>query len=118
MDIIGNLPLFMFVMLALLMFTGYPVAFVLGGTALTFGLIGFAVDYFALIEFYNITARIWGSVAEKPILVAIPMFIFMGTMLERSGIAIDLLHCLQVLLRRVPGGLAISVTMMWAHRSS
>ncbi|HCP78238.1 MAG: C4-dicarboxylate ABC transporter [Pusillimonas sp.] len=112
MDIIGNLPLFMFVMLALLMFTGYPVAFVLGGTALTFGLIGFAVDYFALIEFYNITARIWGSVAEKPILVAIPMFIFMGTMLERSGIAIDLLHCLQVLLRRVPGGLAISVTMM------
>lgn len=112
MDIISNLPLFMFVMLAVLMFTGYPVAFVLGGTALTFGLIGFYVDYFALIEFYNITARIWGSVAEKPILVAIPMFIFMGTMLERSGIAIDLLHCLQVLLRRVPGGLAISVTMM------
>jgi tripartite ATP-independent transporter DctM subunit len=112
MDMISNLPLFMFVMLAVLMFTGYPVAFVLGGTALTFGLIGFYVDYFALIEFYNITARIWGSVAEKPILVAIPMFIFMGTMLERSGIAIDLLHCLQVLLRRVPGGLAISVTMM------
>ncbi|CAN0502463.1 unnamed protein product [Phaeothamnion confervicola] len=40
------------------------------------------------------------------------MFIFMGTMLERSGVANDLLHCLQVLLRRVPGGLAISVTLM------
>ena len=40
------------------------------------------------------------------------MFIFMGTMLERSGVAADLLHCLQVLLRRVPGGLALSVTLM------
>ncbi|WP_397474747.1 TRAP transporter large permease subunit [Pusillimonas sp.] len=112
MDILGNLPIYMFVMLAVLMFTGYPVAFVLGGTALTFGMIGYYVDFFAFVEFYNITARIWGSVAEKPILVAIPMFILMGTMLERSGIAVDLLHCLQVLLRRVPGGLAISVTMM------
>ena len=40
------------------------------------------------------------------------MFIFMGTMLERSGVANDLLNCLQVLLRRVPGGLALSVTIM------
>jgi tripartite ATP-independent transporter DctM subunit len=112
MDILGNLPVFMFVALAVLMFSGYPVAFVLGGTALGFGLIGFYFDYFSFIEFYNITARIWGSVAEKSILVAIPMFIFMGTMLERSGIATDLLFCLQVLLRRLPGGLAISVTLL------
>jgi tripartite ATP-independent transporter DctM subunit len=48
----------------------------------------------------------------QPILVAVPMFIFMGTVLERSGVANDLLHCLQVLLRRVPGGLAMSVTLM------
>ena len=40
------------------------------------------------------------------------MFIFMGTMLERSGVANDLLHCLQVLLKKVPGGLALSVTIM------
>ncbi|MAN99006.1 MAG: C4-dicarboxylate ABC transporter, partial [Roseovarius sp.] len=44
--------------------------------------------------------------------VAVPMFIFMGTMLEKSGVAKDLLHALQVLLRRVPGGLALSVTLM------
>ena len=49
---------------------------------------------------------------ENLILVAVPMFIFMGTMLERSGVANDLLNCLQVLLRRVPGGLALSVTIM------
>ncbi len=102
----------MFVALAALMFTGYPVAFVLGGTALWFGLIGYYLDVFSLIELYNFTARIWGGIAEKPILVAIPMFIFMGTMLEKSGVATDLLYCLQVLLRRFPGGLAISVTLM------
>ena len=49
---------------------------------------------------------------ESLILTAIPMFIFMGTMLEKSGIARDLLNCLQVLLRRVPGGLALAVTLM------
>lgn len=112
MLVLDLLPIFMFATLAVLMFTGYPVAFVLGGTALGFGLIGYYLDVFSLIEFYNITARIWGGVAEKPILVAIPMFIFMGTMLEKSGVATDLLYCLQVLLRRVPGGLAISVTLM------
>lgn len=112
MDIIGHLPMFMFLALAFLLFTGYPVAFVLGGTALGFGLIGIYIDYFSFIEFFNITARIWGGVAAKPILVAIPMFIFMGVMLERSGIATDLLYCLQLLMRRVPGGLAISVTLM------
>jgi len=112
MDLIDKLPMLMFLTLAILLFTGYPVAFVLGGTALGFGLFGFFLDYFSIVEFFNITARVWGSVAAKPILVAIPMFIFMGVMLERSGIANDLLHCLQVLMRRVPGGLAISVTLM------
>ncbi|MEO8346427.1 MAG: TRAP transporter large permease subunit [Betaproteobacteria bacterium] len=102
----------MFAVLSVLMFTGYPVAFVLGGTSLMFGLVGYCFGVFNFVEFYNITARIWGSVAEKPIFVAIPMFIFMGTMLEKSGVATDLLRCLHVLLRRVPGGLAVSVTLM------
>lgn len=45
-------------------------------------------------------------------LTAVPTFVFMGVMMERSGIAQDLLYCLQVLLKRVPGGLALSVTVM------
>ena len=53
-----------------------------------------------------------GWSCENLILVAIPMFIFMGTMLEKSGVAKDLLYALQILLRRVPGGLALSVTIM------
>ncbi|MCY4245927.1 MAG: TRAP transporter large permease subunit [Gammaproteobacteria bacterium] len=106
------LPLLMFAVLGALLFCGYPVAFVLGGIALAFGLIGIAVDAFVFIQFFNIVPRIWGGIAENLVLTAIPMFIFMGTMLERSGIANELITCLQTLLRRVPGGLAMSVTLM------
>lgn len=106
------LPLFMFGALAMLLFSGYPVAFVLGGIGLAFGFVGMYFEVFSFIQFFNIAPRIWGGIAENLVLTAIPMFIFMGTMLERSGVASDLLHCLQVLLRRVPGGLALSVTLM------
>jgi tripartite ATP-independent transporter DctM subunit len=106
------LPLFMFLALGIFLFSGYPVAFVLGGIGLSFGLIAMAFDVFDFIQFFNIAPRIWGGIAENLVLTAIPMFIFMGTMLERSGVASDLLNCLQVLLRRVPGGLALSVTLM------
>jgi tripartite ATP-independent transporter DctM subunit len=107
-----HLPLILFAVLAIALFCGYPVAFVLGGIAIMFGAIGMLLDVFHPVQFFNLLPRIWGSAASNPILVAVPMFIFMGTVLERSGIANDLLHCLQVLLRRVPGGLAMSVTLM------
>ena len=112
MDFVTLLPVFMFATLALLLFSGFPVAFVLGGVGLGFGFLGMAFDVFSFIEFFNIISRIWGGVCENLILVAVPMFIFMGTMLERSGVANDLLYCLQVLLKKVPGGLALSVTIM------
>ena len=104
--------IYMFLGLGSLLFTGYPVAFALGGAALGFGIIGTFLDVFASIEFFNILPRVWGGAAENLVLVAVPLFVFMGTMLERSGVANDLLHCLQVLLRRVPGGLALGVTIM------
>ena len=106
------LPVLMFAALGLLLFTGYPVAFVLGGVALGFAGLGMAYDVFVPLQLFNLLPRIWGGIAENLILTAVPMFIFMGTMLEKSGVATDLLHCLQVLLRRVPGGLALSVTVM------
>jgi tripartite ATP-independent transporter DctM subunit len=110
--LIDHLGLVMFVVLALLMFTGFPVAFVLGGVSLAFGAIGWYFEVFNPLQFYNLLVRIWGGVAASQVLVAIPMFIFMGTVLERSGVATELLKCLQVLTRRIPGGLAMSVTLM------
>jgi tripartite ATP-independent transporter DctM subunit len=106
------LPIFMFTTLAVLLFSGYPVAFVLGGIAVTYGLIGYFLGVFSLIEFFNFVPRIWGQAAENLVLVAVPAFVFMGIMMERSGIANDLLYCVQVLLRRVPGALALAVTIM------
>ena len=107
-----HLAAILFVTLAALLFTGYPVAFVLGGVAIFFGVIGILFDVFQPMQFFNLLPRIWGGVAANPILVAVPMFIFMGTVLERSGVANDLLHALQVITRRIPGGLAMSVTLM------
>jgi tripartite ATP-independent transporter DctM subunit len=106
------LPIVMFVTLAALLFSGYPVAFVLGGVALSFGLIGYFLGTFKLIEYFNFVPRIWGQAAENLVLVAVPTFIFMGVVMERSGIANDLLYCVQVLLKRVPGALALGVTIM------
>ena len=112
MSFADSLPLLMFAALALLLFSGYPVAFVLGGIGLGFGLLGIELGVFHFLQFKSIPSRIFGGIMENLILTAIPMFIFMGTMLEKSGVARDLLNCLQVLLRRVPGGLALSVTVM------
>jgi TRAP-type mannitol/chloroaromatic compound transport system permease large subunit len=112
MGIIELLPLLMFVTLAFLLFSGFPVTWVLGGVGLGFGLIGIVADELNFIQFSTLPSRIFGGVMENLILTAIPMFVFMGTMLEKSGVARDLLNCLQVLMRRIPGGLALSVTIM------
>lgn len=106
------LPLFMFAALGVLLFSGFPVAFILGGVGLAFAFIGMMLGEFQFIFLKLLPSRIFGGIMENLILTAIPMFIFMGTMLERSGTARDLLNCLQVLLRKVPGGLALAVTLM------
>ena len=106
------LPLVMFLSLACLLFSGFPVAFILGGLSLLFGLLGYFLGVYSLIEFFNFLPRIWGQAAENLVLVAVPAFVFMGIMMERSGIANDLLYCVQVLLKRVPGALALGVTIM------
>ena len=62
MDIISLLPVLMFLALALLLFSGFPVAFILGGVGLLFGFIGILFDVFSLIEFFNILSRIWGGI--------------------------------------------------------
>ena len=79
------LPIVMFLSLAVLLFSGFPVAFILGGLALLYGMIGYLLGTFSLIEFFNFLPRIWGTAAENLVLVAVPAFVFMGVMMERSG---------------------------------
>ena len=106
------LPLFMFVVLVPLLFTGYPVALVLGGVGFLFWLIAVSLGLENTNSFYLVVSRIFGGVIAKPLLVAIPLFILMGNLLERAGIAEDLLKTLQQSTRRIPGGLALSVTLI------
>ena len=106
------LSIMMFATLGVLLFSGYPVAFILGGLAVLYGLIGYALGTFALIQFFNFVPRMWGQAAENLVLVAVPTFVFMGIMMDRSRVANDMLYACQVLLRRVPGSLALAVTIM------
>ncbi|MFZ2650375.1 MAG: TRAP transporter large permease subunit [Burkholderiaceae bacterium] len=110
--LIDHLAVVMFFALLFIMFLGFPVAFLLGAIGIGFGFLGYAFDVFKVGQFANLLPRIYGQAVQNQVLVAIPMFIFMGTMLERSGVAEELLHTLQLLMRRVPGGLAIAVTLL------
>lgn len=113
MEWVGDhLSILMFLVLTVIMFVGYPVAFVLGGVALAFGVLGMMFDVFRPAQFGSLIPRIWGQAVQNQVLIAVPMFIFMGTILEKSGVADELLKALQVLTRRIPGGLAMSVTLM------
>ncbi|OIP92156.1 MAG: C4-dicarboxylate ABC transporter [Syntrophobacteraceae bacterium CG2_30_61_12] len=102
------LPLIMFAVLTVLLMIGFPVAFTLMGTALCFGLIGFGWNFFNLLPL-----RIWGVMTNFTLL-AVPLFVFMGVMLERSGIAEELLETMALLFGRIRGGLAISVVIVGA----
>jgi tripartite ATP-independent transporter DctM subunit len=110
--LIDHLAVVMFVALVFIMFLGYPVAFLLGAIGIGFGFLGILFDVYSMTQFANLLPRIYGTAMQNQVLVAIPMFIFMGTMLEKSGVAEDLLKILQLMLRRVPGGLAIAVTLL------
>lgn len=107
-----NLALIMFAVMFFIIFCGYPVAFVMGGSGLVFGIIGWLMGVFPIASLSNVILRMWGGVAVDPVLVSIPMFIFMGSILERSGSAKDMLSATEVLLKRVPGGLAVAVMVM------
>ena len=102
------LPAWMFLALTILLMVGFPVTFTLMGTALAFGLYAFGFDFFNLLPL-----RIWG-VMTNVTLIAVPLFVFMGVMLERSGLAEELLDTMGLAFGRLRGGLAISVVVVGA----
>lgn len=101
-----------------LIFTGFPVAWVLGGLAVVFTAIAIVleVDFGVPLgvdwPYASLTVeRIWGLM-ENWVLVALPLFVFMGLMLDRSGVAMDLMENFSRLFGRVRGGLAVTVTVI------
>ncbi|MCH7742572.1 MAG: TRAP transporter large permease subunit [Proteobacteria bacterium] len=112
------LSILMFLSFILLIFSGYPVAWVLGGLAVLFTAIAiiaqvdFDLPVFVSWNFSTLIAdRIW-SVMNNWVLVALPMFIFMGLMLDRSGVAQRLMKNLGLLFGGVRGGMAITVILI------
>lgn len=91
-----------------LLLAGFPVAFTLLGTSLVFGVAGFGLNFFNLLPL-----RIWGVMTNFT-LTAVPLFIFMGMAMERSGIATRLIESMGMMFGRVRGGMAISVVLVGA----
>ncbi len=96
--------------LGLLLF-GFPVAFTLAGTALLFGFLGDALEIFNFRMLGFFPQRIFGTMINEP-LVAVPLFIFMGIMLEKTKIAAGLLHSIGELFGTTKGGLGIGVVIV------
>jgi tripartite ATP-independent transporter DctM subunit len=92
---------------------GFPVAFSLAGTALIFGLVGMLLGIFDPSNFGSLAVRYLGTMSNE-VLVAVPLFIFMGVMLERTGIAEALLLTMGKLFGNLRGGLGISVVLVGA----
>ncbi|MEJ2204581.1 MAG: TRAP transporter large permease subunit [Gemmatimonadota bacterium] len=97
----------------LLIFSGYPVAFALGGTALLFACIGAVAGHFDLVLLYALPERTFGTMSNYTLL-AVPFFIFMGTVLEKSRLAEQLLETIGALFGRFRGGLALGVIFVGA----
>ena len=105
------LPLILFAVVALVLMAGYPVAFTLGGVSLLFAFVG---EYFEVFDDAFLEAlpnRLYGIMTNET-LIAVPLFVFMGVMLERSRVAEELLDTMAALFGRLRGGLGISVVLV------
>ncbi|HKK77223.1 MAG TPA: TRAP transporter large permease subunit [Saprospiraceae bacterium] len=98
----------LFVSIFVLILYGYPVAFTLGGLSMIYALCFLDVEAFSALP-----PRIYG-IMQNYVLLAVPLFIFMGIMLEKSGLAESLLETMAILFGRMHGGLAISVVIVGA----
>jgi tripartite ATP-independent transporter DctM subunit len=107
------LPPLMFLVVFLVIFIGYPVAFALGGTSLLFAAIGVELGFFDWHLLYAMPERTFGIMSNY-VLVAIPFFIFMGIVLEKARLAEDLLTTIGKLFGPLRGGLALGVVFVGA----
>ena len=110
---IEHLDLLMFAFACVILILGYPVAFSLAGSAILFAYLGDYFNVFPMQFMRAIPQRIFGTMTNE-ILMAVPLFVFMGTMLEKSKVAEELLENMDKVFRRVRGGLGISVSIVGA----
>ncbi len=111
--IVPWLDILMVIALCVMLLAGFPAAFSLAGTALIFALIGMALNVFDVSFLKPFPQRIFGAVTNTT-LIAVPMFILMGVILEKARIAEDLLDSMAKLFGSLRGGLGISVTVVGA----
>ena len=111
--LIHNIAPIIFLSMVVLLLVGYPVAFALAATGVLFGVVGIELGLLQPSLFQALPDRIWG-VMSNDTLLAIPFFTFMGLILERSGMAEDLLETIGQLFGPVRGGLAFAVIFVGA----
>jgi len=107
------IPFIMFVAVCMVLMSGYPVALSLAGTALIFALVGSATGHFDTAFLMALPNRVFGTI-ENTTLIAVPLFIFMGVMLEKSRLSEDLLESMADLFGNFRSGLGISVVLVGA----
>jgi tripartite ATP-independent transporter DctM subunit len=114
MEIAEILCIAMFVVTCGFLILGFPVAFTLAGTSIFFAALGVLTDTFSWSLFGALPSRIFGNAMTNEVLIAVPLFIFMGVMLERSKVAEELLDSMGMLFGSMRGGLGISVSIVGA----
>ncbi len=105
------MPLFMFLVVCIVLMFGYPVAISLAGTALIFAFFGAQFDILDTVLLHALPNRLFGIINNQT-LIAVPLFVFMGAMLEQAKIAEKMLSSMAALFGGLRGGLGLSVTLV------
>lgn len=112
--LIANMAPIIFASLVVFLLLGFPVAFALAANGIVFGFIGIELGLFQPTFFQALPERVFGGIMNNDTLLAIPFFTFMGLILERSGMAEDLLETIGQLFGPIRGGLAYAVILVGA----
>ena len=107
------IPILLIVLICAALLLGYPVAFTLAGASILFALLGITMDFFDPNLFKTLPMRIFG-IMNNQTLLAVPLFVFMGVVLERSGIAAKMLRDMAIVFKNTNSGLSISIIIVGA----
>ena len=102
------IPILLIALICMALLVGFPVAFTLAGTSILFALLGIVFGFFDANLFKTLPMRIFG-IMNNQTLLAVPLFVFMGVVLERSGIASKMLRDMAIVFKNTNSGLSISI---------